>query len=122
MGSGDRDDGWNPECARILSTEKMPRPWQSERYWIDLALGAEVELPGDIIFRCCMDKTDTGGWKLRLRYKIGRSKHTFTAELGAMMDLTIITGAPCVLIPRAIKPAGADKPAAVMLEFCTMKD
>jgi len=107
---------WNPAADQMLVTGKLPAGWQSERYWIDLVPGAEVELPGEIRFRCFMDRINNA-FHLRLAHTMGDSPHEFGTELGAMLDLSLITGFPCVLIPRAIKPANADLPAAVLLEF-----
>jgi len=107
---------WNPQADHMLVTGKLPAGWKSEKYWIDLVPGAEVELPGEIRFRCFMDRINNA-FHLRLAYTLADRPNEFGTELGAMLDLSLITGFPCVLIPRAIKPASAELPAAVLLEF-----
>lgn len=107
---------WAPSPEQLLIQGKLAAGWLSDKYWIDLVPGAQVELPGDITFTCCMDRINDA-FELRLEYRIGESDHSFNAVLGDFLDLSLITGFPCVLIPRAIKPCSAELPAAVLLEF-----
>jgi len=107
---------WNPPTEQLLVTGKLPDCWFSDKHWIDLVPGAQLVLDGKIIFTCLMDLID-GQFHLRLEYQMGDHPHGFTAELGGVLDLSLITGHPCVLIPRAIKPANTELPAGVLLEF-----
>jgi len=107
---------WNPPTDQLLVTGSLPAGWNSERYWIDLVPGAEVELPGAVVFRCFMDRINDA-FHLRLAYSLHGNDQEFSAVLGSFLDLSLITGFPCVLIPRAIKPANTELPAAVLLEF-----
>jgi len=95
---------------------KLPKAWQSETLWIDMLPGAEIELPGKLRFRLAVDICD-GVHVMRLFYNYAGSDQTFTADLCTPLDLSVITGFPCVLIPRAIRPASSKEPAAVQLEF-----
>jgi len=102
----------------MLTTAKLPTQWlKSGRVWLDMTPGAEVELPG-IGFRCRMHRRDDR-FELELEYAVSGESHTHIAEMGAMLDVSRITGYPCVVIPRAIRPCNAEKPAAVMLEIAT---
>jgi len=126
-------DEWNPSTDRILITGRLSKEWRSASYWIDLAPGAEVELPvcqsglsaeqagvsgGVVVFRCVMDcsSEDT---QLRLIYSMDGQEQEISTMLGAFLNLTTITGFPCFVIPRLIKSASHHRPAAVMLEFAT---
>jgi len=109
-------DEWNPPCDQIINFYRFPEQFKVSKYWIDLLPGAEVALPCGIVFRCVMERSAMG-FELKLFYRRDGDTHTFNQPLHTQMDLSLLTGFPCVLIPRAIKPCDDDLPAAVMLEF-----
>jgi len=100
-------DAWNPP---------MPDGWNTKRYWVDMRAGSEIELPGAIRFRLTIDKINEAN-VMRLAYTYAGAQHEFVAEMGIPLDLTSLTGYPCVLIPRTIRSAHDDLPPAVLLEF-----
>lgn len=108
--------GWSvtPECALI--TGELPDGWNSEHLWIDLVQGAELELPGNMGFHCFIDRT-SDAFHLCITCTMDGNSHEFSSMLGEFFDLSLITGFPCVLIPRAIKPASSKLPASLLLEF-----
>jgi len=109
-------DGYSVPSEHALITGELPDGWNSEHLWIDLVQGAEVELPGGMDFRCFIDRT-SGAFQLRIACTMDGDSHEFSTMLGSFFDLSLLTGFPCVLIPRAIKPASGKLPASLLLEF-----
>lgn len=106
----------------MLTPGNLPAPWREANHvWLDMAPGAQISLPG-IGFCCQMQRSASGDrFELELHHSIAGQDHMHRAELGAIMDVSSIVGYPCVVIPRAIRPCTAAKPAAVMLEIMEVR-